>query len=705
MDADMVLLGGDLFHDNKPSRNTIVKAMRILKKYCLNDRPVSFQVLSDQNVNFPSVGRVNYEDPHMNVGLPVFTIHGNHDDPAGHGRLSAVDILSECNLVNYFGNADLEGSSIGRLRISPVLLQKGKTFVALYGLGNIRDERLARLFKTPGSVEWERPEGDEESDSPDSKWYNIFVLHQNRAKHSPKNYLDEACLPSFLDFILWGHEHQCIPEAQQSAYSEFDILQAGSTVATSLSEGEADPKHCFLLEIRESAYRIIKLPLETVRPFSYKQLSLKAHEQELDPEDAESLEAFLERKVAGQREAALAAAPRSAAGRETLPLVRLKVDYTGFSTVNVQRFGQRFVSRVANPQDILVFCKQAQRRAAQEGPLAEGLEGLRPEQLDQSRIEDLVAENLGPSGPLEILIEEELREALQGFVEKDDRQAIDACVKQVLKKIQSEVSQGSTRESGAAERNLDAAIRSLVGQRAEEARAAAAERNAGDEPAKAAPETGTGGAAAASDDAAASPHSPGSLSDGGPKREDAAAPSPHPAPPARQRSSNPSQDRRGAVQSARASRGRRAGTKRRRALSSSDSGSSDGDSGGREEEEQEDDSGGEGISASEGSERPWLSSAKRTRTSSQARAGLGIANAAAAAPRRSSLSFTSSGRPGSAATAGGTPCSGDGSPVEVIDGSDDDNGSPPRSARERRRPSIGSAAPTPSNRSKWGPLR
>jgi DNA repair exonuclease SbcCD nuclease subunit len=28
-------------------------------------------------------GQVNYEDPNFNVGLPVFTIHGNHDDPAG----------------------------------------------------------------------------------------------------------------------------------------------------------------------------------------------------------------------------------------------------------------------------------------------------------------------------------------------------------------------------------------------------------------------------------------------------------------------------------------------------------------------------------------------------------------------------------------------------------------------------------------------
>jgi DNA repair exonuclease SbcCD nuclease subunit len=29
--ADMVLLGGDLFHDNKPSRQSIIKTMKLLK--------------------------------------------------------------------------------------------------------------------------------------------------------------------------------------------------------------------------------------------------------------------------------------------------------------------------------------------------------------------------------------------------------------------------------------------------------------------------------------------------------------------------------------------------------------------------------------------------------------------------------------------------------------------------------------------------
>jgi len=45
----------------------------------------------------------NYQDPNLNVGLPIFTIHGNHDDPGGSENLSAVDILSSFGLVNYFG--------------------------------------------------------------------------------------------------------------------------------------------------------------------------------------------------------------------------------------------------------------------------------------------------------------------------------------------------------------------------------------------------------------------------------------------------------------------------------------------------------------------------------------------------------------------------------------------------------------------------
>ncbi|VAH74372.1 unnamed protein product [Triticum turgidum subsp. durum] len=122
-EVDFVLLGGDLIHEDKPSRSTLVKTIGV------NDIPVKFQVVNDQTVNFPnSFGHVNYEDPHFNVGLHVFTIHGNHDDPAGVDNLSAIHILSACNLVNYFGKIDLGGSVVHQIVVHPVLVKKVNYF-------------------------------------------------------------------------------------------------------------------------------------------------------------------------------------------------------------------------------------------------------------------------------------------------------------------------------------------------------------------------------------------------------------------------------------------------------------------------------------------------------------------------------------------------------------------------------------------------
>jgi double-strand break repair protein MRE11 len=44
--VDMLLLGGDLFHDNKPSRTTINRTIQLMNKYCLGDTPVQIQVLN-----------------------------------------------------------------------------------------------------------------------------------------------------------------------------------------------------------------------------------------------------------------------------------------------------------------------------------------------------------------------------------------------------------------------------------------------------------------------------------------------------------------------------------------------------------------------------------------------------------------------------------------------------------------------------------
>ncbi|KAJ9551402.1 hypothetical protein OSB04_015447 [Centaurea solstitialis] len=408
--VDFLLLGGDLFHENKPSRTTLVKAIEILRRYCLSDKPVQFQVVSDQTINFANVfGHVNYEDPHFNVGLPVFSIHGNHDDPAGVDNLSAVDILSACNLVNYFGKMVLGGSGVGQITLCPILIKKGSTSVALYGLGNIRDERLNRMFQTPHAVQWMRPEAQENCQVSD--WFNILVLHQNRVKTNPKNAINEHFLPRFLDFIVWGHEHECLVDPQEVPGMGFHITQPGSSVATSLIDGESKPKHVLLVEIK---------------------VVLK-DEPDIDPNDQHSILQHLDNVVSSLIEKG---SRKDARSSETiLPLIRVKVDYSGFMTINPQKFGQKYVGKVANPQDILIFSK-ASKKAQGEAKIKDS-ERLRPEELNQQNIEALVAES---QLKMEILPVNDLDEALHNFVNKDDKMAFQACLQYNLDETRKNIS-------------------------------------------------------------------------------------------------------------------------------------------------------------------------------------------------------------------------------------------------------------------------
>lgn len=52
--VDMVLLGGDLFHDNKPSRATLCRTVEILRAFTFGERPIAFEIISDQARNFPT---------------------------------------------------------------------------------------------------------------------------------------------------------------------------------------------------------------------------------------------------------------------------------------------------------------------------------------------------------------------------------------------------------------------------------------------------------------------------------------------------------------------------------------------------------------------------------------------------------------------------------------------------------------------------
>eukprot|EP00808_Paulinella_micropora_P003798 g57215.t1 len=451
--ADFVLLGGDLFHDNKPSRSCMFRTMETLRKYTHGDDPVKFNVVSDQSVNFPTTGLANYFDSNVNVSLPIFAIHGNHDDPAGVGGYSAMDILHSSRLVNYFGKQ----ATIDDIKNFPILMTKGTSKLALYGLGNIRDERLHRTFQS-NKVSWVRPAGEDKSE-----WFNLCVLHQNRTKHSQhgKNFISESMLPPFLDMVVWGHEHECLIEPEESMSGRFFVTQPGSSVATSLSQGESVPKRVGMLEIKGENYRLLPIPLRTTRPFTIQTVVLRDHLDQEDPESqarvsevlANHVNAMLEEIEKQERERGHVLEDNTA----MLPLIRLRVDYTGFEKINTSRFGQQFVQKVANPEDLLQFFKQKKAREAgkekEDRPKESDLNLLIRSDVDETPpihdlvssllevddvdetppIHDLVSSLLEESSTkLSVLSEAGLAEAIDEFVEKKNTRALESFLEDQL---------------------------------------------------------------------------------------------------------------------------------------------------------------------------------------------------------------------------------------------------------------------------------
>ncbi|KAJ2696119.1 meiotic recombination [Coemansia sp. IMI 209128] len=427
--VDMVLLGGDLFHDNKPSRKCLHQALTILRSTCLGPDPVSLEYLSDPHVDFASNTQVNYEDPNLNISLPVFTIHGNHDDPSGDGNLSAVDMLAACGLVNYFGRQP----EVEKVRVSPVLLRKGETRLALYGLGNIRDERLHRTMAR-GNLSMCQPTEDE------GRWFNLMVLHQNRVAHGPKNHIPEHFLSEFLDFVIWGHEHQCLVDPQYNHQRAFYVSQPGSSIATALSQGEATPKHVAVLKINRRNFKLEKVRLKNVRPFVIDDVVL-ATVPTLSPQSTEDeIVDFLKNKV----ERMLVIAQQQyheqsdgALGPQPKPLVRLRVEYSGgFESFHPQRFGLLFADRVANPRDIIYFFRKQRSSAASTQASVPSNPVVAP--VDALHVESLIGEFLDDSS-MRMLVDLELAEAVRLFVAKGDTDAIVQSLKSTISDTQRRV--------------------------------------------------------------------------------------------------------------------------------------------------------------------------------------------------------------------------------------------------------------------------
>ncbi|XP_041973309.1 double-strand break repair protein MRE11 [Aricia agestis] len=423
-DVDLILLGGDLFHHAKPSPSCMLKCAQIIRKYCFGDKPVNIEVLSDQIENFSR--NVNYEDPNLNISYPIFSIHGNHDDPVGQGSVSSLDILSMTGLVNYFG----KWSDYTHVRISPVLIQKGETKLSMYGLSHLKDQRLSRLF-VEKKVEMEMVEDGND-------WFNMLVLHQNRADRGQGNYIPESVLPNFLDLVVWGHEHDSQVFAMKDIKREnegFFVIQPGSTVATSLAAGEALPKHCVLFQLHKKEYIVTPIQLKTVRPFLFKTIVLSEENLgEKNVNESEKVQQFLKDKVEDaikESENLLSGDPR----QPKIPLIRLSVFFEKEGQdFNRIRFGQNFNGLVANPDDVLIMKREKRIRDRKDQDVNTkndvDMGGVAAQAPDVESLIRSYYEALPPERRLSVLSVRAVTDAVRDFtLKKDDdifRRVLDA---------------------------------------------------------------------------------------------------------------------------------------------------------------------------------------------------------------------------------------------------------------------------------------
>lgn len=375
-------------------------------------------------------------------------------DHSQEGHLAALDLLAMSGLLNYYGRTP-ESDNI---HIKPVLLQKGQIKLALYGMSNVRDERLFRTFRD-GNVKFFQPSVQS------GEWFNLMSVHQNHHAYTETNYLPEHFLPSFMDLIVWGHEHECKIDPVTNAELGFKVMQPGSSVATSLVKGEAEPKHISIISVTGKEFTCEPIRLKSVRPFVTRDITLRefrelkdlAHESENKSRITQFLMKVVDELIAEANQTWQelhqdADEEMDEEDGPPLPLVRLRVETTPpeggrYELENPQRFSNRFQGRVANATDVVQFHKK--RVVQKTTKIQPDMPDMQELSLDSVKVDKLVKEFLAAQS-LVILPQNSFSDAVGQFVDKDDKHAMEEFLLESLNNQQANlmVGAGDDEEGG-----------------------------------------------------------------------------------------------------------------------------------------------------------------------------------------------------------------------------------------------------------------
>lgn len=156
-----------------------------------------------------------------------------------------------------------------------------------------------------------------------------------------------------MSLVIWGHEHESIPDIIENSEQGFYIYQPGSSTVTSLIAAEAEPKHAGIIEIKSGEFVFKPIFLKRARPLLYKSIELQEYfdtnsQRLFSTKDNETKEAIVAKKLELEIEEMLKKFHSEPRDTKILPLVRIKVEYTGFDIVRVRNIEAKFQGKVAN---------------------------------------------------------------------------------------------------------------------------------------------------------------------------------------------------------------------------------------------------------------------------------------------------------------------------------------------------------------------
>ena len=191
----------------------------------------------------------------------------------------------------------------------------------------------------------------------DNSYFNILVIHQNRFKGiyngvpRAQSIWDDF-IPSFFNLVVWGHEHESIPIPKEVAETGVHILQPGSTVATSIIDAESKQKHCFLLQVYKTNYKLTPIPLKWTRPLIFSTKILHPCKTGINLNDKEKIDNYIFQAI---KNLISKIDYTNVPENFKKPLVRLKIENSSCGVIKSYSLSQMLKDIIANPADCLQF--------------------------------------------------------------------------------------------------------------------------------------------------------------------------------------------------------------------------------------------------------------------------------------------------------------------------------------------------------------